>query len=109
MSEQNDKLSEKIAEAPLIELHRQRFKPDHKGFSSCIQCEKDAVKRQRAADHKYYLTKAREAVEGAGLTDEEIVDIGLSTPLSNELFWASVGKRLVQAQLQAILKALGGE
>lgn len=41
--------------APLIELPRQRFKPDHKGFSSCIQCEKDAVARQRDADHDYYI------------------------------------------------------
>ena len=50
------------------------------------------------------LTKAREAVEGAGLTDD---DIQYAAGLYS---WVPPAYRKVaKAQLQAILKALGGE
>ncbi len=59
---------------------------------------------QCTADHIYYLTKAREAVEGAGLTEEEIDNIENEYPRK-----FGVGITVRDVQLHAILKAMGGE
>ncbi|MBU2060084.1 MAG: hypothetical protein KKB38_20430 [Gammaproteobacteria bacterium] len=58
-------LAEKVLEAgyrlpqekaPVIKLERRRFKPDWKGYKNCIECEKNAVTRQRDADHIFFTS-----------------------------------------------------
>ncbi len=61
---------------------------------------------------KQILTKAREAVGGAGLTDEETADAYRQIwyeGKQDSLPTISVRRAIANVQLQAILRALGGE
>lgn len=57
---------EKLVELlPLADTSHRRFKPNHKGWSSCIQCEKNMAETQRAMDvEKFspYLTLKKQEV-----------------------------------------------
>lgn len=68
---------DKIKEIPpLVDGSGQRFKPDFKGFSSCIQCEKDMAQKQRDADIKFFQA----------LIDKEKAEIGNKL---SEMVWGS--------------------
>ena len=76
---------EELIEKCLAGVKKRRFKPDWKGFSSCIQCERDTVARaipiiQQEVWTKYrsgYLTSLSIEVEKAVKTERERIEIKL--------------------------------
>ncbi len=105
-----------------------RIEQRWRGLQPSVRSQwQDKAETLNEVSYKHFLTKAREAVEGAGLTPEEIEDAKCDAVLS----WADGGrgiaprdiarfinseeskqlmdKFITEAQTKANLKALGGE
>ena len=101
-----------------MEKDKLREKLTNLGMQACSDCGYDCEPPRRKmlcpSDVDQILAKAREAVKGAGLTDEKIMEeVGLDytdEPLSDEDEADMIDYRFIaEAQTKAILKALEGE
>ncbi len=80
-------------------------------LTSWVEDYKDAAERNALAESptesaKYLISKAREAVEGVGLTEADISDKLWKLAITDMSMMCSI---VAEAQTKAILKALGGE